>query len=274
MQAPLDLEAYCERIGLDALPVATADGLATLQRAQRLTIPFENLDIPLGRGVRLAPDAVFAKLVTARRGGYCFEQNQLLLRALLALGFEARPLLARVWLMADGVPGLTHTLNLVTIGGRQWIADAGFGGGYTPVMPFEADRTHRTDDNALHRLRRDADHGWMLERDGGGDHGWQPQYSFFPTTVHPSDLILSNHWTATAPDSRFTNWRIAGIVLPGGRATLMDRALSLTDASGSLERVLDTPTGYRAALAETFGIRLSIEEVGSLGLFDGEGAAP
>lgn len=134
MIAPIDLDAYLARLGLGLPPLADIDGLTTLQRAHRLAIPFENLDIRLGRGISLDPGHVFEKLVHKRRGGYCFEQNQLFLRALQAIGFDARPLLARVWLVAEGVPPRTHTLNLVRINGEDWIADAGFGGSYSPPM--------------------------------------------------------------------------------------------------------------------------------------------
>jgi len=262
MSNPLDLDAYCERIGLRSVPRADERGLAEMQHAQRLAIPFENLDIALGRGVSLDPDAVFAKLVAARRGGYCFEQNQLLLRALEALGLAARPLLGRVWLTAQDVPGLTHTLNLVTLGGREWIADAGFGGGDMPVMPLEADRIQRTDDGAFHRLRRDPEHGWMIERDGGS--GWQRQYSFTLARVYPADLEQGNHWTATAPQSRFTRWRIVGIVLPGGRASLMDRQFTRVEAGRSTEETVETAEAYRSVLADVFGIRLEAGEADRL----------
>src|SRR3546814_16635827 len=98
----MDVEAYLRRIGLEQAPRPDQEGLMSVQRAHRWAIPFENFDIPLGRGISLDPAAVFDKLVVRRRGGYCFEQNQLFLRALLQLGFDARPLLARVWLMAEG----------------------------------------------------------------------------------------------------------------------------------------------------------------------------
>ncbi|WP_438452424.1 arylamine N-acetyltransferase, partial [Listeria monocytogenes] len=74
-----DLTAYLARIDLPETPVADVDGLAALQRAHRLAIPFENLDVKLGRGVAIDSASVFDKLVTRRRGGYCFEQNRLLL---------------------------------------------------------------------------------------------------------------------------------------------------------------------------------------------------
>ena len=61
---------YLDRIGLNASPSVDPAGLAVLQRAHCGAIPFENLDIRLGRGVSLDPEAVFAKLVVAKRGGY------------------------------------------------------------------------------------------------------------------------------------------------------------------------------------------------------------
>ena len=42
-----------------------------------LAVPFENLDISLGRPIRLDRAALLAKVVDARRGGYCYELNGL-----------------------------------------------------------------------------------------------------------------------------------------------------------------------------------------------------
>ena len=57
-----DLDAYFERIRLADRPACDLDGLATIQRAHRLAIPFENLDIRLGRGIAIDSEAVFDKL--------------------------------------------------------------------------------------------------------------------------------------------------------------------------------------------------------------------
>lgn len=235
--------------------------MAAVQRAHRLAIPFENLDIPLGRGISLDPSALFDKLVHRRRGGYCFEQNSLFLAALHAIGFEARPLLARVWLGASETPPKTHTFNLVTIGGEEWIADAGFGGSYTPPLRLEVGAEAQTPDGAGHRLRRDDIHGWMLERAGGTVHidgrasdapGWLPQYSFTLAKVFPSDLALANHFTATAPGTRFTSFRIASIATPCGFVSLLDRKLSIDREP----REIADSDSYERALREHFGLDL------------------
>jgi N-hydroxyarylamine O-acetyltransferase len=272
------LDGYLARLRLGARPSPDAAGLDLLQRAHRQAIPFENLDVRLGRGISLAPDAVFAKLVTARRGGYCFEHNRLFGDALTALGFAHRPLLARVWLAADGVPPLTHTLSLVTIDGREWVADAGFGGTDTPVLPLADGAEGQAPDGARFRLAREGG-GWMLYRDGdpattdGRDTapGWRPQYGFDLAEVFPADLLLANHWTATAPASRFVRQTVVSIVLPHGLAALTDRRYRRRAGAEDVAGEIDDPRVYRMRLSLMFGIDLTREEVAGLRLF---GEAP
>jgi N-hydroxyarylamine O-acetyltransferase len=259
------LNAYLDRIGMAAPARADSTALAELQRAHRMAIPFENLDILLGRGIDLAPDAVFDKLVTRRRGGYCFEQNGLFAQALGALGFEARRLMARVWYYGPlDVPGRTHTLLLVTLSGRPWIADAGFGGGWTPPMPLIADRIVE-EGGVRHRLRQHDEHGWLLERDGG--EGWVRQMSFTLDQVHDSDIAIANHWTATAPESRFTISAVLGRILPDGDVSLIDQRFTRRRAGGGSQREIADPAAYRATLADSFGISLAEEEVAALPFF-------
>ncbi|GAA0657170.1 N-hydroxyarylamine O-acetyltransferase [Sphingomonas insulae] len=274
-----DLDAYLVRIGLPARVTSDSEGLGRLQREHRLSIPFENLDVRLGRGIAIDSDSVFAKLVTAKRGGYCFEQNRLFMDALAALGFQVRPLLARVRLGATETPPLTHTLSLVTIDGREWIADAGFGGSYAPVMALVDGWQAEASDGAAFRLDRDADHGWLLSRRGdpgstdgrragdGGADGWQPQYSFHTTEVFDADLALSNHWTSTAPASRFTQVTIASIVLPHGLAALTDRHYHRRAGDNTTRADITDPRVYRMRMSLMFGIDLTPEDVAALGLF-------
>jgi N-hydroxyarylamine O-acetyltransferase len=240
--------------------------LAEIQRAHRLSIPFENFDIHLGRGISLDPRHLFDKLVRRRRGGYCFEQNALLLGMLQSLGFEARPLLARVWLNAVDTPPRTHTLNLVHIEGEDFIADAGFGGSFVPPLPLVADEVVTTPDGARHRLARTGEHGWMLQRDPGS--GWARQYSFTTDKVWPADLEAANHWTATRPGTRFTTLRLASATLPDGYLSLSDRTLTVTRMGVAEAREIGDAEEYRRTLGEKFDLTLSASEVAALALFD------
>lgn len=269
------LDAYLARVQLPARVTVDAEGLARLQRAHRLAIPFENLDVALGRPIAIDSDAVFAKLVSAKRGGLCFEQNRLFADALAALGFRARPLLARVWLgVAEPLP-LTHVLSLVTIDGWDWIADAGFGGSYAPAMPLVDGAEADAPDGARFRLVRDPEHDWMLLRDGhpgttdgrGAGAGWQRQYSFTLAKVFDADLQMGHHWATTASASRFVRHRIVSLVLPHGFAHLDDRHYRRRAGETESAGEITDPRVYRMRLSMMFGIDLSADEVAQLSLF-------
>ncbi|PAX07653.1 arylamine N-acetyltransferase family protein [Sphingomonas lenta] len=270
-----DADAYLARVRLPARPTADSYGLVAVQRAHRLAIPFENLDVILGRGIAIDSAAVFGKLVTAKRGGYCFEHNRLFLDALEAFGFEARPLLARVWLNGEDTPPLTHTLSLVALDGQEWIADPGFGGSYAPPMPLADGAEAEAPDGARFRLQRDETHGWMLLRRGdaettdgrGAGEGWRPQYSFTTGEVWDADLAMGNWWSSTAPASRFRQLVIASIVLPRGFASLTDRRYRRRAGTEDAAGEIDDPRVYRMRMSLMFGIDLSKDEVAGLKLF-------
>lgn len=278
------LAAYFDRIGLAAPPIADAAGLEALQRAHRLAIVFENVDVRLGREIRIDSDSAFDKLVTRRRGGYCFEQNRLFADMLGALGLQTRPLLARARLAPPGDhPPRTHVLLLAEIGGEPWIADVGFGGSYLPPLRLADGFTTRTVDGAQHRLRRIGERGslageWLLERagahattDGRGlpHDDWQPQYSFDLSEVGQADLAQANHWTSTAAGSRFTNLQIATIALPKGFASLIDHALNVSDGGRQEQQEIVAAGRYREVLAGRFRLPLEDAEVAELPLFCG-----
>lgn len=275
----IDLSAYLARLRLPAPPTLDAAGLLRLQHAHRLAIPFENLDVRLGRGIAIDGASVFAKLVTAKRGGFCFEHNRLFLDALAGFGFAARPLLARVWLGIDldrggATPPLTHTLSLVTIGDAAWIADPGFGGSYAPPMPLAEGAEADAPDGARFRLTREGE-AWMLWREGpaattdgrGAGPGWQRQYSFTTADAVDADLAMGAHWSATAPASRFVNHVVVSLVLPHGFASLTDRAYRRRAGGDETAAEITDPRVYRMRLSMMFGIDLAAEEVARLGLF-------
>lgn len=277
------LDLYLARIGLAAPVDVSRDGLEKLQRAHRMNIGFENLDVMLGRAISLDPDAIFGKLVMGARGGYCFEQNWLFGTMLEQLGFANRPLLARVWLGLPEdcpPPPMTHTFRLVDLDGEAWIADAGFGGSYVPPMPLQDGAMEQTADGARHRLTRHGASGslageWLVERLGPAgatdgratEPGWQKQYSFNLNEVAPIDLELSNHWTFTKPQTRFTTAHLASIVREDGFAALNGRRLSTYAGGRGDVMEITRAQDWRAMLGDLFQVELSEAEVEALGVF-------
>lgn len=249
-----DLESYLERIGLGDLPTADATGLGELHQAHVFSVPFENLDIMLGRGISLEPAALFDKLVTRRRGGYCFEQNGFFLMALEAMGFEVRPLLARVLLDPGKPTARTHQVLLVEMAGSQWLADVGFGAGTLGrAIPMEPDNIEVIH-GAGYRIILKEPFGATLQRRETGD--WYDQYSFSLERVLPADIEMSNYYTSTSPEVHFTRRRITMLAHPRGRTDLTDMELILTRGGQKETRTLSGGVEYTAALKEHFAIEL------------------
>lgn len=252
----MDVDAYLERIGYRGARTPSAAALAGILRAQVQTIPFENLDVLLDRPIRTDVETLTRKLVRGGRGGYCFEQNHLLLYALRALGFTAEPMIARVrWQVpADTVTGLTHMLVRVTIDGEAWLADAGMGSlSLTAPLRLVEDLAQDTPHDRRRLVRRD---GHLVQQvHFAGE--WQDVNLFRPEPAATADLELGNWYSHTHPQAHFRNHLMVARATANGRCTLFNRELTLRDRDGRTDRrELASPEELLAVLADRFDLRL------------------
>ncbi len=230
----LDLDAYLRRTGARAPLAPSAEALSDLQRAHLGAIPFENLDILLGRPILLDLGSLQDKLVGARRGGYCFEQNTLFRAVLERLGFTVTSLAARVRAGATGVRARTHMLLQVELSEGLFVSDVGFGAdGPIRALPLEEGREHWVGP-AGHRLRQEGGL-WVLE--GNTDGQWSDLYAFTLEPQHPVDFDVANHYTSTHPRSAFVNSLTAQHLWPERRVILRNRDLTIREG-----RVTETTT--------------------------------
>lgn len=248
-----DLDAYSARIGWDGPRAATAATLAAVHRAHAFAVPFENLDVQMGLPVRLDLPALFDKLVTRRRGGYCFEQNSLLLAALRALGFA--PLACEARVSSEEDPGAirprTHMTLVVEVAGREYLCDVGFGGD-GPVEPVPMDGAEVEQLGDRFRVEaRGALRVLELRRDGG----WRDQYCFLAEERHPVDFEVASWYTSTYPGSRFVTTLTAQRARPEGRHVLRNLAYTVRLGETVTERALSREE-LLPFLAATFGIDL------------------
>lgn len=259
--ARLDLDAYLRRVEYSGARDATGTTLETLHRAHATHIPFENLDVLLGRGIALDLASLEAKLVAGRRGGYCFEQNLLFSAALQAFGFTVTHLAARVRLGSSIVRPRTHMTLVVEADGVRWLADVGFGGqGLLLPVPFEGGRVSRqhawsfrvSDENGLR----------VLQSARGGQ--WEDLYAFTLEPQQRVDYELMSHYTSTHPSSPFTQILTAQRIAPDVRRILRNREYSEDRGGDVVPRSLRDGKEVRDVLANEFGLELSADVVSAL----------
>jgi N-hydroxyarylamine O-acetyltransferase len=255
-----DLDRYLARIGYSGTPRADLGTLRILTERHPAAIPFEAVDVLLGRPVDLSPGAIQRKLVDGGRGGYCFEQNGLLKQALEAVGFAVEGLIARVlWMLPPDTPPtpLTHMALRVTIDGERWLADVGFGACVAGVpLRFDAAGTEQpTRHETFRLLPRGA---WTLLEAQLPD-GWHPLYMLSPESALAADYIAANWYTSTHPASGFRQELRVARTTPERRTTLMDNRLTVRHSAGGMERRFLDEHEIADALVATFGLRLDAD---------------
>ena len=236
--------------------------MSALHLAHPSAIPFESLDPLLGRTVRLDAESLRRKLVAGRRGGYCFEQNGLLLLVLRALGFQVTPMAARVrWMAPEDAPRapLSHMLLKVDLPQGPFLADVGFGG-QSPTAPLrlEPDVEQATPHGVYRVILGPGGHDLLLRL----PNRWQSMYRFQIEPQGQRDYEVFNWFTSTHPDSRFVQNLIAAKVSGERRLNLFNDELTIYWPDGRAEtRRLDGPRAAHAALADEFGLEVELAEL-------------
>lgn len=245
-----DLSAYFRRIGHAGRIEPTLACLEALHLAHATHVPFENLDIQLGRPIRLDLDSLQAKLVRGGRGGYCFEQNTLFAAVLARLGFRIQTLEARVRFGNPELTARTHMAVRVELPEGAWLADVGFGGeGLLGPVPFGG-----TEFTRFHDTYRLQPEGRVTVLQCRRREAWFDLYALEPEPAFPIDYLVGNHYTSTFPESRFVTTLTAQLPTPEARHILRNRTYTVLrgDAAEVLE--LHGPEQLLDLLRTVFGL--------------------
>src|SRR5580704_1224941 len=222
----MNVPAYLARISYNGSLEPTAETLSRLHLAHLYAVPFENLDIHLGRKITCDESRFFHKIVGLHRGGFCYELNGAFASLLRELGFRVTLLSARV-AREDGSasPDFDHLALRVDLD-QPWLADVGFG------------------DSFLEPLRLTPE----IEQ--------EQKRARFRIAAVGDVMIVQCQLQQTSPDSHFTHQRLCTLPTADGRITLSDLRLIRTTAQGREERELQNEDEWRAALLEHFGVCL------------------
>lgn len=254
--SPDDLDAYFARIGWSGPVAADRATLNAIAAHHPAAIAFENLDPYLDRPVDLAPEALVAKLIHGRRGGYCFEQNGLLRLVLETLGFAVTPLSGRVvWNMdPETVTARTHMLLRVDLAEGPVLIDCGFGSAVpTGVLDLVPDLEQPTPHEPFRLVRKGE--AWRAQIRIGGE--WRTTYRFDLVPQQDIDYAVANWYTSTHPDSHFRHGLTLASALLGRRISLRGNAFATHEPGGASERRgLAGPEEIAAVIEGEFGLHI------------------
>jgi len=248
-----DVAAYLDRIGYTGPRTPTSEVLRDLHRAHLFAVPFENLDIPLGRKIVCEEGAFLRKIVEQRRGGFCYEMNGAFAALLRALGFTVTLLSARVP-REDGSDGpeFDHLTLRVDLD-EPWLADVGFGESFIEPLRLETGTEQSQEAGKFRILPQQP--SLHVER-FATDETWKPQYSFTLQPRRLEEFAPMCRYHQTSPESPFTRKNVCTKATPEGRITLSGRRLLVTRNGKKEERVVSSDEEWHELLKKHFGIVL------------------
>jgi N-hydroxyarylamine O-acetyltransferase len=253
----MNIDAYLDRVNYRGERAPSPETLAALQQAHLRAIAYENLDIHLGRYVALDQRAMFDKMVTRRRGGWCYEMNGLFAWALRELGFSVKLLSSAVNREAQGDNAEGNHLVLLVELDRPYLVDVGFGNGFLHPLPLEPG-IHRQG-YLDYRLAREGDRWYFSNHAHGG-----PGYDFTLRSHHLDDFAAKSHQLQTSPESGFVRVVVCHRFTPDGILSLRGAVLRSVTAAGARDEVIEDEAAYRRALAERFDLHLPADETARL----------
>lgn len=256
MNTKIDLSSYFNRIGFKGQAKADLETLKQLHLLHTQSIPFENLNPLLKIPVEIDIESIQKKIIHEHRGGYCFEQNLLFCHYLQTIGFDARPLAARVVFnrSEQEITTKSHVLLLINLNGEKYIADAGFGGqSLTAPLAFKTNISQTTPHENYRILDREK--YFLLQAFINKE--WKNLYRFTLQERYFIDFKVANWYTSTHPSSHFTHALTAAIAGNNCRYTLKDNHFRIHYINKESEsHFVKESDDLKKLLEETFKIKL------------------
>ena len=251
----MPIENYLDRLRFDRVDSPSLSSLARLQSAHMEQIPFENLNIPLGIPIEIDNPSLYQKIVSRKRGGFCYELNGLFSWLLEQLGFSVACLSARVYNLDKETFGaeFDHMTLLIELD-RQYLVDVGFGDGFSRPIPIPEEGEEVSGKYRLQALSERPGH-YLLERKYRD--GWVPEYRFSTHTQPRGAYQARCHYHQTSNQSSFTQRLVCTRATAQGRLTLTGNSLTNTSAGEKQKVPIPTPQAFLAELESKFRIDLA-----------------
>jgi N-hydroxyarylamine O-acetyltransferase len=241
-----------DRIGYRGPTTPTLGVLTDLQRCFLLSVPFENLDLHLGRSISLISDDLYRKIALHRRGGFCYECNALFYDLLVTLGYHVQYASARMAIGPEIGPEFDHMILLVELD-AQYLVDVGNGQSCREPLALGSEHIARSEGIEYRVDSSDAGRA-LYFRAANSD--WAPRFWFDTTPRERIEFEPMCHYHQTSPDSVFTRMTLATIATPRGRVSLMGRQLTMTRGGDERKSELTSEAEISQCLHREFRIEL------------------
>lgn len=249
----MNIDNYLNRIQIYSVEEPDFQFLTKLMNQHLLSIPFENLSVRKGKPIILEESSLFKKIITQKRGGFCYELNGLFMWLLTKLGYRVSLISSEVYNSDDHSfsPEFDHMALLVHLD-ITYIVDVGFGDAFR--IPISLKNGHIEDLSGKYRVSafESSQNSYIVQKHNAEN--WQAIYRF---TTTPRELIDFNEmcrYNSESPASHFTQKTICTIAHQDGRVTLTDEHLTTTEKGFKNKIEVTSHQSFKKYLIDCFNI--------------------
>ena len=243
-----DITAYLARLGIDGIPQPTKENLDRLIYAHYTHIPYENL---MTLYEKKCPDltisGLFDKIITKKRGGYCFEMNGLFYALLRDLGYDVYPVACRMWIGLGELP-LGHEASIVTLDGKKYYVDVGTSG----MVGYKSLGFDEVSDNGSY-IKFNGDNAEIYKK---GEDGDELIISFADHYFNPIDFVPLNFYVAYGPASTDNPVIMVNLTTKTGAYSINGNVFKIHDNGEVTETLIENDEMFLDILKKYFGIVL------------------
>ena len=249
----LNLKDYLQRISFHGQSKIDHKTLVTFHRKHLLTVPFENLDIGLGREIELDLEKIEKKIVSNMRGGFCYELNGLFYALLKEIGFEVKMISAKVFGDEKIGQEFDHMALVVSLD-EDWLVDVGFGDSF--IEPIQMKLGSNQKDPGGYFVIEEHDSTYLRLEASKDDLVYDPIYLFSLAERQLEDFAGMCAYHQTSPESSFTRERKCTLATETGRVSIRDNHFIETIEGRKKIREIADDEEYRQILKEIFQIEV------------------
>ena len=251
----MDINKYISRIGYEGKLSPNEECLKELHRCHLMSIPYEALDVQLGKRISLDLNKIFKKVIDNQRGGYCYELNYIFHWLLTKVGFENHLVSARIFDNEKIGPEFDHMAIVVKLN-DLWLVDVGYGDLFITPLKIKTD-IEQEDKFKLYKLIPDGKNDYLLLESLKSNVNWIRKYSFNLKPCLIDDFKDQHEYKQSSSDSYFVRNMICSLPNESGRKTILNNTFKIRTGSVVREKQFTSQKELTQILENDFNIRIT-----------------
>lgn len=239
--------------------VKNLSDITTLIKNHIEKLYFCNIPVLLNKDISLDLLEITKKMIDNKEGGYCFEHNKIMYETLLFLGFDVKPLFARVLNNQKIDVAKTHRTTLLTYENEKYIIDVGFGF-LSPNQPIKfAPLPTKSTLNRSYIIKKIDEE--IFELQIVLNDGFYTLYSFDFHNCNEMDFEVSNFYSHKHKNANFVKNLVLSTITDNEILSLRNNSYHKIYSNSKMESIIKNLDEFSHILKSDFNYQIDDKDI-------------